>query len=121
MRKHIVFASLSAIFVFGVFAAQSRVSAQISGGYGDLSVNNKDAKKAAAFAVKSRSLSTRRKIILVKILKAEVQVVAGLNYRVCLLVREGKGRSKSITAVVYRDLKKNLELSQWKPGGCTDL
>ena len=77
LRKHIVFASLLVIFVVGGIAAESSVSAQITGGYGDLSVKDKDAKSAAAFAVKSRSTSTHKKIILVKILKAETQVVAG--------------------------------------------
>lgn len=122
MKKHIIFCSFVALFVFGVFAAESRVSAQdITGGYGDASVTDKEVKAAAAFAVRARSSSTRKNLRLVRILKAEVQVVAGLNYRVCLLVREGNRRSKSITAVIYKNLKNRRSLSRWKTGGCSDL
>ena len=110
-----------AIFIFGAVAVEARVSAQIAGGYSSLSVKSKDARDAAAFAIKTQSATSSKKIVLVKILKAEKQVVAGLNYRICLLVRESKGRSKSITAVVYQDLSNVLSLTDWKGGGCTEL
>ena len=122
MKKHIIFCSFVALFVFGIFAVESRTFAQdITGSYGDASVTDKEVKAAAAFAIRSRSSSTRKNIRLVRILKAEIQVVAGLNYRVCLLVREGNRRSKSITAVVYKNLKNRRLLSRWKAGGCSEL
>ena len=121
MRKHLFFASLLALFVFGAAAAESRVSAQISGGYARVSVKSKDARDAAAFAIKAQSEVEGKKFILIKVLKAEVQIVAGLNHRVCMLVREGKGRSKSVTAVVYKDLKNVRSLTTWEGGGCKEL
>lgn len=110
------------MFVFGVFAAESRVSAQeITGGYGDASVIEKDVRAAANFAVKSRSRSTGKTFTLVRITKAEVQVVAGLNYRLCMTVREGRKRARSVTAVVYKNLQNRRSLSRWKSGGCSEL
>lgn len=122
MKKHIIFCSFVALFVFGVFAAESGVSAEeITGGYGDASVLDKDVRKAANVAIASRSRSTGKTLTLVRIVKAEVQVVAGLNYRVCMTVREGRKRSKTVTAVVYKDLRNRRTLSRWKAGGCSEL
>lgn len=122
MKKHIIICSFVASFVFGVFAAGSRVSAQeMTGGYGDTSVADKDVRKAANVAVTSRSRSTGKTLTLVRIVKAEVQVVAGLNYRVCMTVREGRKRARTVTAIVYKDLKNRRSLSRWKSGGCSEL
>lgn len=122
MKKHIIFCSFVSLFVFGIFAAESRVSAQeMTGGYGDASVLDKDVRKAANVAIASRSRSTGKTLTLVKIVKAEVQVVAGLNYRVCMSVREGRKRAKTVTAVVYKDLNNRRSLSRWKTGGCSEL
>lgn len=110
-----------AIFVFGLAAAESKVSAQITGGYSNTSVKGKDARAAASFAIKAQSEVEGKKYVLIKILKAEVQVVAGLNHRVCVLVREGKNRSKSVTAVVYKDLQNVRSLTVWEGGGCKEL
>jgi cystatin-C len=122
VKKKIIFCSFVALFVFGIFAAESGVSAQdIAGGYGDASVTDKDVRSAANFAIKSRSRSTGKTLTLVKIVKAEVQVVAGLNYRVCMTVREGRKAAKTITAVVYKDLQNRRSLSRWKVGGCSEL
>lgn len=124
MTKHLIFAGLFALFIFCASASESRVSAQnepIAGGYARLAVKSKDARTAADFAINAQSTADKKKYFFVKILKAETQVVAGLNYRVCMLVRERKGRSKSVTAVVYKDLQNNLSLTAWKAGGCTEL
>lgn len=122
MKKHIIYCSFVAFFVFGMFASGSRVSAQeMAGGYGDASVADKDVRKAANFAVNTRSRSTGKMLTLVRIVKAEVQVVAGLNYRVCMTVREGRKRAKTVTAVVYKDLRNRRSLSRWKAGGCSEL
>ena len=51
----------------------------------------------------------------------EIQVVAGLNYRICMRVREGRRAVRTATAVVYRDLRKRMSLTRWKNGACTDL
>ncbi len=123
MKKLIVFGSLTLVFVFGAFASESRVAAQddIAGGYADASVRDKDVRKAANFAVTQRSKNVKRKFTLVSIRKAELQVVAGLNYRVCMRVRDNRGRVSTVTTVVYKNLKNRLSLSRWRSGGCSDI
>ena len=122
MNKLIIYCSFVALFVFGIFAVDSHVSAQdITGAYGDASVTDKDVVKATKFAVKSRSTQIGKRFTLVRIQKAESQLVAGMNYRVCLRVRDSRKRISTITAVVYKDLKNRYSLSRWKAGGCSEL
>ena len=124
MKKQILYYSFAIAFIVCVFASANRVSAQtepMTGGYGDTSVTDKDVKSAANFAVKTRAAQKHNGLKLVMIQKAEVQVVAGLNYRICMVVREGKGPTRTVTAVVYKDLKNHKSLSRWKNGGCSNL
>lgn len=114
--------ALAAIMVIANSAQTARAQEEpIAGGYGTASVSRKDVKRAANFAVKSRNASTHKGFSLVSIRNAEIQVVAGLNYRVCLLVRDGRGRMSTVTAVVFKSLRARLSLSRWRSGGCTDL
>ena len=114
---------LSFALLFFASASVKKVAAQdqIVGGYGDISVKSKDAKKFASYAVTTRSAKTGAKITLVKIQKAEQQVVAGLNYRICMTVREGRHKPYTATAVVYQDLRNKRSLSKWKKGACSDI
>jgi hypothetical protein len=112
-----------AALVIGAFAVNSQMLAQdepIVGGYGDMSVKSAEALRNARFAVSSRAKRTGQKIVFVKLLKAEQQVVAGLNYRLCMRVRLN-GRLRTVTAVVYKNLRNRKSLTNWKTGGCTDL
>lgn len=126
MKNKLIKMVFMAAVVFGVHAAASSVMGQadtIVGGYGESSVRDKDVVKAAGFAVKKEAGKTGKRITLVKIEKAETQVVAGVNYRVCMTVRIGRKNAaeKSVTAVVYKDLKKHMSLSRWEEGGCQEL
>ena len=124
MKKQILYYSFAFALIFGVYAGANRVAAQdgqITGGYGEASITDKGVKSAAAFAVKTRSARTNKKLTLVKIEKAEMQVVAGLNYRVCMRVKDSKGRRSTVTAVVYKDLQNRRSLSRWKSGGCQEI
>ena len=122
MNRHLRTFLLAGAVVFGIGLAASSARAQdITGGYGDTTVSDKDAVASAKYAVKSQAKKSGKAITLIRIEKAEVQVVAGLNYRVCMTVREGRANAKKVTAVVYKDLKNARSLTAWKPGGCTDL
>ncbi len=123
LKKKIIFCSFAFLFAFGLHASGSRVSAQepVVGGYGDTSIRDRDVRKAANFAVKQRSANVRGNFTLISIRKAEVQVVAGLNYRICMRVRDGRGRISTVTTVVYKNLKKRMSLTRWKAGGCSEL
>lgn len=123
MKKHVIFCSVLFVLVLGIFAAESRVSAQddIAGGYADISVRDKNVRKVAAFAVKQQSKRVIPNYKLISIRKSEIQVVAGLNYRICMNVRENRGRNLTVTAVVYKNLKNRLSLTNWRSGGCREL
>lgn len=123
MKNKLIIFSVFTVFLLGAANASSVAAQtdQIVGGYGDLSVKSKDVRHAADFAVKARSTKTGKTITLVRITKAEQQVVAGLNYRICMSVREGRHKTYTVTAVVYQNLKNKLSLSKWKRGECTDL
>lgn len=122
MKKQILYYSFAIIFIIGVYAGATHVAAQdgqIAGGYGDASITDKDVKSAAAYAIRTRVSRTHKKLTLVKIQKAEMQVVAGLNYRICMRVKDSRGRRSTVTAVVYKNLQNRKSLSRWKTGGCT--
>lgn len=115
MKKQILTYSFAIAVVLGVHAVANSVSAQmITGGYSDASVTSKEVKRAAKFAVSRHS--TTSKVTLVKIVKAEQQVVAGMNYRVVLSVADKRGKKGTATAVVYQDLKNHLSLTSWTAG-----
>ena len=92
-----------------------------TGAYRTVSQRSRDVRAAYAFAIKTQAAKEAKPFAFVKVLKAESQVVAGMNYRVCMLVREGKGRSKSVTVVVNKDLKNVWTLTSWVPGGCKQV
>ena len=92
-----------------------------TGAYRTVSQRSRDVRAAYAFAIKSQAAKEAKPFAFVRVLKAESQVVAGMNYRVCMLVREGKGRSKSVTVVVNKDLKNVWALMSWVPGGCKQV
>ena len=123
MKKQFLYYSLAIVFVFGVFGLGNRAAAQVvmTGGYSDTSVSSKDVKRAAKFAVKERRLRTGNTVKLVEVIKAEQQVVAGMNYRLVLRVADKRGRRSTATVVVYEALKNKLSLTDWKAGEHSDL
>lgn len=109
-----------AVLGFGVMAFSSSVRAQdepIVGGYGKISARSADAQSSAKFAVSARARRTGKRIVLWKVLKAEQQVVAGMNYKVCMRVFEN-GKARTVTAVVYKNLRQKRSLTSWSAGGC---
>lgn len=123
MKINILRYAVLIVVIFGALAAASRVSAQMVGAYADKSIDDKGVIQAAAFAVRKEASKTGTRITLVKIEKAETQVVAGLNYRVCMTVKVGRRKPKTtkVTAVVYSNLHDKLKLSKWEDGECKDL
>ncbi len=91
--------------------------AQIAGGYREASKTDPEVLSAARFVIKQERRKLGRRLSLISIERAEVQVVAGLNYRLCLKVKI-KGKSQDVTAVVYKNLKQKYSLSSWDGGGC---
>lgn len=79
-----------------------QVQQPMPGGYITTQVTSKDVIRAASFAIKALEKASEKtsKLELVKILEAESQVVAGINYRLKLKVRLN-GREKTAEAIVW--------------------
>lgn len=78
-----------------------------AGGYRKASVSDKEVVAAASFAIKAQQQTMQDKqqpappkLELVKILRAEQQVVAGINYRLRMRVRLN-GKEKTAETVVW--------------------
>jgi hypothetical protein len=84
---------------------------QVAGGYREIAVTDKDVKAAADFAIEAHS--KKEKVALVKIVKAEVQVVAGRNFKLTLEVRRD-GKARQAEAVVWAKLDRTYELTRWQ-------
>ncbi len=98
-----------------VLGAMSGVLAQqvpIAGGYAETSSNDPEVVSAARFAIRAEGRRQGASITLLAIERAEVQVVAGLNYMLRLKVKVNN-KTQDVTAVVYRNLKQKYSLSSW--------
>jgi hypothetical protein len=113
MRKLIFLTLLLAIFGLGAQAAKG----QMAGGYNPAKKNDPQVRAAAKYAVAAENQKIRPGVLFILIAKAEQQVVAGMNYKMCLKVRNGK-RVRYATAVVYRNLKGKHSLTSWDWGEC---
>lgn len=105
-------------FIFGGAAVCFGQDETIAGGYVEADIANADVVAAANFAVKKRSKALRAAISLVTIEKAKTQVVAGMNYEVCMEVEvkrksDKKADRQFARAVVYRNLKNKFSLTGW--------
>jgi hypothetical protein len=97
----------------GVILAEEPI---IPGGKAGVSVNDSWVVEAANYAVSVKageSGTNSKKLELIKVLKAEQQVVAGINYYLILRVRED-GKQREAVAVVWRKLSGEHELTSWK-------
>jgi len=83
----------------------------LAGGYSPAEIDS-EVRKVAEFAVKTQAGTSGRPLRLVKILKAERQVVAGLNYRLEIEVADGSKNRKAL-AVVWKKLDGSLALTSW--------
>ena len=69
--------------------APRRERRNVPGGYVTRNVNDPDVKEMAKFASSIITVNTHPRLALIRILKAESQVVAGTNYRMTLLFSSG--------------------------------
>ena len=97
---------------------------QITGGYAKTNAADKNVVAAAKFAVKKRGKMRKAAINLLSIKNAEMQVVAGLNYKICMQVsvksNSKKAAKQFVQVVVYRNLKNVYSLTSWTEKGCTE-
>jgi hypothetical protein len=80
---------------------------------------------AAEFAVKEQGRKQENKINLLSVERAERQVVAGTNYRMCLKVEiedeeQNVDATQEVKVVVFRSLKNEYSLKSWDEADCSD-
>ena len=112
------FGALAAFLVVLLCAANAFGQIR-TGGYKSVSVADAGVNSAAAFAVELKSDDYDAEIKLENILKAEVQTVAGTNYRLCLEIyvpseNEGEdGIQLIVQTIVYRNLQGEMKITSW--------
>jgi hypothetical protein len=100
------------------------VMAQKTGGYREIDKADEVAVAAAEFAVKDQSEKKELTYKLVSVEKAETQVVAGINYRLCLKVSSQKQgddneTTEFVRVIVFRSLQKEYSLTSWTEEECS--
>lgn len=119
MKIKLLFFTLAALFMF-TGGASKGVGQEIpmTGAYAKADAKNPEVVKAAEFAVRTQGKKQKAAIRLVSVDAAQTQIVAGMNYRVCMKVSVKKKSAKSaaaqfVTAVVYRNPQNKYSLTSW--------
>lgn len=104
-----------------VFFCVSASFAQIkTGGYKTVDVSDAGVAEAAEFVVRELGRKDEIELSLESVERAERQVVAGTNYRLCLLIRypaqeeDEEEIVSTMQVVVFRSLKNEFNLKSWK-------
>ena len=84
----------------------------VPGGYAAAPVADPEVVAAAMFAVTAHAEKSKKTITLTKVVSAQQQVVAGMNYKLVLAV-DVDGQPKEVEAAVYKDLKRTMQLTSW--------
>lgn len=111
--------------IFGAAANAFAQEVPLVGGYNVAATTDQAVIAAANFAVKTQAKKQKAAIKLVAVNRAAKQVVAGMNYQICLNVQTRDRKSKRsvpqiIQAVVYQNLKGKYQLTEWAIAACAD-
>lgn len=115
--------SLAIVLLIGTTLGCAVATAQRLGGYKEIDKTDEGATAAAEFAVKAESEKKEMTYKLVSLEHAESQVVAGINYRLCLKVGYHKqdddvDTTEFVRVVVYRNLQNQYSLTSWTEENC---
>ena len=86
--------------------------AGLPGGWSEVATDDPGVKAAAGQAVSAQAAATGEKLKLVSVKEAQQQVVAGMKYRLVLVVRRD-GKEATATAVIWAKLDKTYQLMEW--------
>lgn len=87
----------------------------LAGGFASAQRKDPQVIKAANFAIAERNQQAASKLVLKQILQAQTQVVAGLNFKLCLKVKQTAPlQTITVQATVYQNLEQKMELSLWQ-------
>lgn len=102
-------AALVALGVVSVWVVAGAARQRV-GGYKEAATDDPEVVAAAKFAVGAEGEKQNVTIKLVSVEHAESQVVAGINYRLCLKVQAGDSddddATREVKTVVYKNLKR---------------
>lgn len=82
------------------------------GGYRVAQSTDPGVTTAAAFAVTTQSVTEKRELSLIRIVSAETQIVAGVNFKMSLAVRV-EGREKTADVTVWQKLNGTYQVTNW--------
>ncbi len=124
----IIFAAVAVIFAAAKTTAAQQtedLKTPIIGGYSTAEVTDAEVISSANFAVKAQAKKQRAKIKIVAVSRAEKQIVAGTNYRLCLQVETLENGNKTavpqtVLTIVFRSLKQKYQLTSWAVAACAD-
>ncbi|MBC7798958.1 MAG: hypothetical protein H7Z37_18970 [Pyrinomonadaceae bacterium] len=117
VKKGLLIAAMFVAFGVITFCATDCRAQMMVGGYRETSKTDEYVVNAANFAVETQSAKDAS-LKLISVEKAERQIVAGSNYRMCLAV-DSNGKPQQATAIVYVNLKNEYSLSNWTDGNCS--
>lgn len=95
----------------------ARITETPLGGYTSIDPADPEVRSAVEYAMSERTSRTGTAVTLRRVVRAERQVVAGLNYRLCLEVAVAD-KPEEVRALVFRNLQQQFSLTQWSSGGC---
>ena len=111
LAKWLLAAILSGISLFAIRAPIIPVK-NLPGGYSAVGLTD-EVKAAAEFAVQEQAKREAVVLKLSDISKAERQIVAGVNYRLNVVVK-GSGSARQARVVVFQDLTSHYKLTSWE-------
>lgn len=120
MKRNLITLFFTAVFCLAFVATGFAQRPPTTGGYRSLDTNDQRANLAADFALKEKSKEMEVDLSLDAMHKAESQVVAGTNYRLCMEIyapskeAETDGVHFFASAVVYVNLKNEYKLTKWE-------
>ena len=100
-------------FLLGVVAV-----AQVAGGYRQISTADPLVILAARYALMSQNTQLSGKYTLKSINKAQSQVVAGVNYHVCITLRRDD-TLRTAEAIVFHNPQRKWSVTRWTWNKCT--
>jgi len=85
----------------------------VPGGYTNADISDQGVKEAANFAVNTLNVinTGKQKLVLQKIISAEVQIVSGTNYHLILELTVGAITAAKFDVIVYKDLSNKYSLT----------
>jgi cystatin-C len=123
LRAVTALVALSVVFSCVIVGlAQTR---PIVGGYKPVAKDDAGVLEAAEHALSERGEKESVSLKLVSVERAERQVVAGTNYRLCLRVgiddeADDSDETQDVKVVVFRSLQNEYSLKSWEVADCAE-